>query len=472
MQLPTKSKNMKKIIASLLLFVFFLPQAVQAFHFNKNNIISDSDLTNHRTLSLSGIDSFLRTKGSGLVGMVFPAVDGDKTAAQIIYDAAQYYRISPKYLVVRIQLEQGLVTDSDLAQSQIDWATGYGCPDGYSCSEKYRGFFSQINESAKAMRGEKYLGGIEQRGATISGWGVGITKTTLDGIVVTPENKATACLYTYTPWVGKYGGGTPLWGGNSLLAKTWYEWFQKKYPDGTLVRQEGEPGIWLIQNGQRRPFHSRSAFYASHDPAKVINISSVELEVYPLGRPIKYADYSLIQSPGGTIYLIVDGQKRGIASMEVFRNIGFNPMEVIRTDWSDINAIPDGPDITMESVYPTGALLQSQETGGIFEVENGIKHPIWSKEILQNRFPNQKWTLVTEEELNLYPKGEPVKFQDGELVTSPGTNAVFVISNGERRKIASREVFESLGYHWENIIWTSDQALLKAHPLGQTIDLQ
>ena len=43
----------------------------------------------------------------------------------------------------------------------------------------------------------------------------------LDPCVVTPENRATAALYTYTPWVGAYGitCGTAMWGGSSLVAR-------------------------------------------------------------------------------------------------------------------------------------------------------------------------------------------------------------------------------------------------------------
>ena len=42
---------------------------------------------------------------------------------------------------------------------------------------------------------------------TISGWKVGVTKSTSDPCQVTPKNRITAALYTYTPWVGAYGIG-------------------------------------------------------------------------------------------------------------------------------------------------------------------------------------------------------------------------------------------------------------------------
>jgi hypothetical protein len=54
---------------------------------------------------------------------------------------------------------------------------------------------------------EEYYEELETDGQTRAGWAVGKAKRTLDPCSVTPKNKATAALYTYTPWVGKRGLG-------------------------------------------------------------------------------------------------------------------------------------------------------------------------------------------------------------------------------------------------------------------------
>ena len=48
---------------------------------------------------------------------------------------------------------------------------------------------------------------LDAKGTTIAGWKVGVAKKTSDGYAVTPANKATAALYTYTPWVLLDEGG-------------------------------------------------------------------------------------------------------------------------------------------------------------------------------------------------------------------------------------------------------------------------
>jgi hypothetical protein len=51
----------------------------------------------------------------------------------------------------------------------------------------------------------EYFDEMEQSGVTRADFGVGKKSRTLDPCSVTPANKATAALYTYTPWVGTRG---------------------------------------------------------------------------------------------------------------------------------------------------------------------------------------------------------------------------------------------------------------------------
>ncbi|MBU1074777.1 hypothetical protein KJ705_01730 [Patescibacteria group bacterium] len=462
----------KKLAVSSLIFSLIFPLAAQAYSININNIITDTELLDSDSMSLARIQSFLKDKGSYLANYMTEGIGGaPKTAAEVIFDAANFYEISPKYLMVRLQVEQSLVYDTDPKQTQLDRAMGYGCPDGSGCDPEYSGFFNQINQSAKAIKGSKYLQGILDNGTTISGWGIGITKTTLDGIAVTPVNAATAILYTYTPWVGKYGGGVQQWGGTSLVGKLFQDWFIRHYPDGTLVQADGTSGVYLIRNGKRYPFRNKTTLLANYDTSKIIIVSPNELDAYEEGPAIRFPDNVLIRSPKGTVYVIVNGEKRGMDSQEVLSYLGFNPEEIIPASWSEVNSVPEGEPITIDSVFPTGILLQSRQTGGVAYIENGVRHPIMSREILKSRYKNRILAKVDQDEIEAYPKGDYVKFLDGELVTSDQTAIVYVISNGEKRPFSNADAFNSLGYSWDNIIHTNQRSL-DIHPTGTAITVE
>ncbi len=453
-----KIVKFKKTISFIALLSVFLPNLAFA-EFNPNYIISDQELTDHKSMSLAQIQQFLKDKGSALANYATIDIDGlGRTASEIIWRVAQTYEISPKVLLVTLQKEQSLITTITPTQKQLDWATGYGVCDSCSMSDptiqKYKGFATQVDYAAGWKRwfldNALTLSWVKLPGVTYS----------IDAYRITPTNLATAAFYTYTP---HYHGNYNFW-------KLWQDWFGKFFPDGTVLKEADGTGIWLIQRGLKRQFSSYSAFVSRYSPEKLISISKSELENYETGTPIKFPDYSLLRSPAGTVYLLVGDTRRGFASNEVFRTIGFNPEEVMDVTWEDLNAYIENDPITIQSVYPTGALLQDKTSGGVYYVENGVKKPLWAKQFLTLYFANKKITVVSPDELKKYPTGEPVRFRDGELVVGESSPTVYFISNGERRPIPTEQVFTGMGWKWGNIIKTTDK-ILSLHPLGSTIYL-
>ncbi|MDP3900139.1 MAG: hypothetical protein Q8Q23_03610 [bacterium] len=443
---------MKKVLIALF-FVFFLAQPVLASEFNPNYIISDSEILDSDSMTLSEIQNFINSKEGALKNYLVTEKDGlpvdeigktTMTAAEVIYERATTNKVNPKFLLTLIQKEQSLLTDTNPTQRQYDWAAGYGCPDSGGCNDRWQGFWKQINSASLQFRsymdepnmykynaGETYI--FTNPYGTIS----------TEDITVTPYNRATAALYNYTPHV--YNGNYNFW-------KLWNRFFSRLFPDGTLVQVEGEAGVWLIQNGEKRPFLSYGALTTRYNTKSIINVKKADLDGYPKGAPIKFAQYSLLQSPLGVIYLLVDDTKRRILNPEVFRQLGFNPEEVEHVSSVDLSYYQDGLPISETDAYPTGALLRDPETGGVYFVINNKKAPLIDPIFLTTKFKNQAVIKSSAAELEKFEKIEPVKLDDGYLLKSNLSLAVYVISNGKKRTITSGKIFESLGYKWENIM--------------------
>jgi hypothetical protein len=183
------------------------------------------------------------------------------------------------------------------------------------------------------------------------------------------------------------------------------------------------------------------------------------LDSYEKGAPIKFAQYSLIRSPRGTIFLLVDNKKRGFTTLEAFRKMGFNPSEVAGASWEDINSYQDGANLTATSTYPTGALLQDVKTGGVYYVFEGAKAPIIDRIFLKTKFKNKKIIKAKPAELEQYQTVKPVLFSDGELLRTQDSPYTYVISGGKKLLIASDKVFKDLGYKTENIITVPSKVL-------------
>ncbi len=488
-------KGYKLIIIFLFSLLFAQPALAQTEidpNFNPNRILSDSDLLDTNSLGLADIQNFLQSKGSFLANYTAPNANGvTKSAAEIIYDASRnnfdcdgvtlsnspteaekqqkcrkITTVNPKFLLILLQKEASLIEDSSPTTSRLDWATGYGCPDGWVCNPYYKGFGKQVNSAA--LQFLAYMNEPEnynyQAGQTyiISNTPTPYCTTANQTMAVTPENKATAALYNYTPHV---------FNGNYNVYKLWNRYFPKVttlYPDGSILQVKGNPAIWLIEGGKKRLFLNWSAFISRFKPEQIVITKQEDLDNYSEGETIKFANYSLVQTPDKQIYLLVDKEKRPFASLAVFQKIGFNPEEIEKTTANDLASYQTGKTITATSTYVTGVLMQDKKGGGVFYVENGTKAPILDKIFLSTKFQGKKILKVTTQQLDSYTKIGPVLFSDGTLLKTDNFPTVYLISNGSKRPFADETAFNKLGYNLQNVITASSQVLYQ-YSLGETI---
>jgi hypothetical protein len=447
------------VILFLILFAFSPIKPALAFDFEPSDIISDGELQDYKSMDLSAIQEFLNNQNGILKNYITADYAGaQKLVSEIIYNAAQTYKINPKWIIATLQKEQSLITNPTPSTKNLDWAMGYAICDSCSIYDPqvamFKGFGVQVDRATWRIR---YYYDHPDEFNFKQG-----KVCTIDGQIVIPDNQSTANLYNYTPHLL----------GNFNFWNIWNRWFAKTFPDGTLIRQSDDSQVWLISNGKRRLFLSKTALVTRYPLSKIISVSKNDLQRYEDGNPIKYANFSLLRSPSGKIYLIVGLEKKEIESDEVFKKIGYNKDEVIDVTDEELSYYEDGRKITMASLYPQGALLQDKNTGGVFYVEDGIKYPIWSKEILAINY-NKKYQIikVSAQELDKYiTAANGLKLRDGVLIKTKEDPKVYVISNGERRWIANESTFNQLGYAWKDIYTVSDK-VFSLHPQGDNIDL-
>lgn len=458
-----KIKKTFAIIAAILAALTVFPAHAAEENFNPANIISDQEILDSSALSLQEIQTFLQSKNSFLATYQVTDPTGvTMSAAQAIYDRAVTNRVSPKFLLVLIQKEQSLVEDASPSQGQLDWAAGYGCPDGGGCNERWRGLWKQLNSASLQFR--DYMDNPQSYRYRAGGTYTFTNPYAAGGqgpMTVTVLNQATAGLYNYTPHV--YNGNYNFW-------KIWQRYFTRSYLNGSILQAAGESGVWLIENNVRRAFLTRSALISRYDPSHIQIVSRADLDKYPIGEPIRFPQYSLIRTPDGKIYLLVDNTKRRFANPEAFRKMGFNPEEVIAAGADELIGYADGEPITTTSLYPTGALLQDKKTGGVYWVNNGLKSPLWDGILLKTKFKGRTIIKTTATELAAYTTTTPVTLTDGDLVRTTTSPAVYVIENGLKRPIISAETFQKLGYKWTNIITVSPK-LLNLHADGAVVSV-
>jgi hypothetical protein len=165
--------------------------------YDVNELMQDEEMRGGSKLSVARIQAFLESKGSYLARYE----EGGRTAATIIADSCRRANISPIYMLARIQTESSLVSSG--TSRSLKAATGCACPDNAACDRRNAGFAQQVECAADLHA--SYFDEMARNGVTRADWGVGKRMRTLDPCSVTPRTKATAVLYTYTPWVGPRG---------------------------------------------------------------------------------------------------------------------------------------------------------------------------------------------------------------------------------------------------------------------------
>jgi hypothetical protein len=439
------------ILYLLILAVLLLP-ALATAGYNPSDIISDRLYYASTSMGTSDIQSFLEGYNSYLARYSV----GGKKAADIIYEACRAYKINPKVMLVMLQKEQSLIQRTNPTQGALDCATGYG-----SCDPKYKGFDVQVNKAAWV------LGQYYDQNRHRYNYEVGRTTVTQDGVAVTPANRATANLFIYNPVAGVEKGN-----GNYLFWELWWNRYFKSTSlfAGTLLRQRGTPGVYLLgADGKKHGFWGSAAFSQTYSHDQVMEVDGSDLAGLGTGDPIRLRDGVVFRSPQGTVYISENTKRRGIPDQETLRLLGYSNANPIDVSWTEVNLLPETNKFEKNKLTrPNGSFIKTAENPAVYLLDQGKKRPFWGREILDFNYNGQISVVnISAAELNGYPTGPPVKFRDGALLQSRESGGIYVIANGHKYGFPSRAAFDEAGYRLENVIPVSNK-LLAIHPDGGT----
>ncbi len=158
---------------------------------------------------------------------------GNKSSAEIIGEVARSCSVSPKALLVLLQKEQSLVTDTWPWNNQYRSATGYGCPDTAACDSTYYGFFNQVYSAARQFKRYAQSPNSFNYKARRNNYIQYNPNANCGGSNVYIENQATAGLYNYTPYQPNASALNNLYGsgdscgayGNRNFWRLFNDWF-------------------------------------------------------------------------------------------------------------------------------------------------------------------------------------------------------------------------------------------------------
>lgn len=490
------------IIANLLLALILqlvMPSntyAASASEWKAGNIISDEVFTNRSAMSVDDIQRFLNSKvtcdtwgvkrselGGGTraqygasvgnpapftclrdyhevpkssPGAYIPANNygnrpippGARSAAQIIWDAAQQYNINPQVILVKIATESAgpLTSDEWPLLKQYTYAMGAHCPDSgpggsANCDINYAGFSIQVSEGAALMR--SYLNNMSQpwwsyrKPFAVNSilWNVVERGCGAGNVYI--ESKATAALYTYTPYQPNQAALNNMYGtgdncsayGNRNFWRVFVDWFGSSQNSSPFFSHSGR--VFMRGSGNT---------YYSVPSQEILNAYGVS---YAFGNKINYVDASY------TIGMTNKGDLPWIARFDNSNNIYIVTEQGLHR-FTEENFYRYGYSFGQEALlsstvagfYPQGTEVSSvasqTDWRTIHLIEDGHKREIADGFTFENTgspsYSSRPHTTLPPAYLNTLPTGKPV-IADGRFVKDPSTGQLNVTAGGALQAI-------------------------------------
>lgn len=504
-------------------------EAVQS-GFNPNKLIDDKVFLNEDTMSVSDIQKFLQEKNSVLANtsnsfvsllkepvtnkalkekLEDPKADSTKsrTAAELIYDAAQSSGLNPQVILVTLNKEQSLITGRQTAtaeqlQRALDFSMGFGCPDSQPCGEIYKGFYFQLFGGVDAEN-NRYLGAAKSlvksaetpggRGPFFNGTTskvgdaitLGNTTGNYEGVLpqqsIVLSNAATAALYRYTPHV--FNGNYNFW----RFFKSWFGNGSSGSDDdtaknGDLFKTSSSGDVWIIENNGRYLVEPWVAKLRRVNLKKAEKISKKLLESYVSRGAYPVPDNTLIELDG-KFYVFIANEKRLIAESQL-KTLGLEVDDAIKVKSSEVSEYTTGKDfvpVVTAPIPPTpaptptpttpppssgaqeGAILKGSAQPDVYLVTNGkLKLFTYATFLQYDALKNMQ--IVPQDTISKYQKDGLVLPKPGSLVKSFGSATVYFYEDGKKKPMDA-EIFRNRGFSFTNV-YELDQKEIDALPLG------
>ncbi|MFB2582434.1 cell wall-binding repeat-containing protein [Herbiconiux sp. P15] len=232
---------------------------VNAYSFRADDIISDANMFNGGAMNTAAVQSLLdsqvETCGNGYCLRIYQPDSASRgadslcnaytgrreSAASLISRVGIACGVSQKALLALIQKESGLVSEPAPSLDIINRATGYQClDDGNDCDPSTLGFFNQVYNAARQLKSD-YLNPRLPIGSPTE---VRFNPdATCGSAPLTLRTKATAALYSYTPYqpnpaaIADGPGDRCSTYGNLTFWVTYTDWFG--YPHIDVDRIQG-----------------------------------------------------------------------------------------------------------------------------------------------------------------------------------------------------------------------------------------
>jgi hypothetical protein len=437
--------------------------ALSGDDFKAGHIIDDDVFRNASTMSPQEIQNFLVKKDSTCLKdfktQTLHDSDGDGNgdepygkgnqnkarASKVIWQASQIYDINPQVFLITLQKEQGLLTRDDCPDWRYQTALGFGCPDDEPCDSSAYGFTRQLDYGGWHFRGyfEDSLAYVPYSPGKNS---VDYhPRDSCGSSQVNIRNRATAALYSYTPYQPNQAALNNLDGtgdscsayGNRNFWRDFNRFFKDPAPGNQilLLRDQETGRIYLIRGHKRIHVASLDAYQAwGFDDLPVTGVTRDTINQY---TPATYKLNRFALMAGTNKRFFVDGQN------------GYRMNEKSAATWQfnmdKMPAVPKAAIHYLENRQKLPYIVNSPVSHKKYMMDGGRLRHYPSPNIMNAWEPNTRSATISE---RFFCKGNTsgndcdIRWGIGNRLGYPkastaNTNKIFFINQGNKHWISS-----------------------------------
>lgn len=432
-------------------------QAADSAQFDAGNIISDSIFFDGLGYSSSQVQSFLNSKVTACrdgytclrdYSQATPNMPNSpnrcapysgspaESAAQIISKVGVACGINPKVLLVLLQKEQSLVTDTWPLDSQYRNATGFACPDTAPCDPSFSGFFYQVYYAARQFKTYAlYPDDYNYRPGRVNNVLYNPNRDCgSSGIYI--QNQATANLYIYTPYQPNQAALSNLYGtgdgcsayGNRNFWRIFTDWFGTTQ-SGVLFRSPNNPAVYVISQNVKHLVPDMETFGAYSPTGGLTFVSDNYLNSVPTGSRAG----RIIRNDGGGIFFIDAGIRLHFTTCEQVVEYGGScePTGYVQLSNREVNRYVSGP-----AVQP---VLGTRE-GPSYWIKGGLKREILDTgSLAAANLPTTISVILTQNAVSNLSWGPPVVRDEVLVQSRESGGAYYFVAGGKKILLTAKE---------------------------------
>lgn len=200
--------------------------------------------------------------------------------------------------------------------------------------------------------------------------------------------------------------------------------------DGTIIRGVQNKAVYLVQDGKIRMYSAYTFAQNKITAKQIVTVPDTEISTYTQNGFVAPKDGSLVKAENSpTVYLVQNGLKQPVLG-DIFKIRGFSYKNVSAISPEEVNALSTGTYATPKdrTFYAIGS-----KTGQAYMFKEGTAHSI-SSFVAKQRGMTPDY-VFSQDVAGQWPVGIPIPPRDNTIIKGDNDATVYLVASGQLRPL-------------------------------------